>query len=203
MALTNYTELQTAIANWMHRTNLTGDIPDFITLAEDRIRALLTSNLQESIVQLTTVLGVQSVALPSSALSIKSLSIANVSPNIDYMPPDLFNHEFSMGVSGIPRCYTLIGGTIYLGPTPDAVYTINAALSSEFASLSASAPTNALLTKFPSVYLWGALTEAAKFSRATDWQNGFNSDFLNAMEGVNLRDWNGPGLMTVRTDVRH
>jgi hypothetical protein len=34
MALDNYTDLQTAIGNWLNRADLSAQIPDFITLAE-------------------------------------------------------------------------------------------------------------------------------------------------------------------------
>ena len=36
MAITNYSELKSAIADWLDRTDLTDQIPDFITLAEAR-----------------------------------------------------------------------------------------------------------------------------------------------------------------------
>ena len=37
MAITNYTQLKTAIANWLDRDDLTSKIPDFIFLAEKQI----------------------------------------------------------------------------------------------------------------------------------------------------------------------
>jgi hypothetical protein len=201
MALTNYTELQAAVANWMHRSNLTGDVPDFITLAENRIRALLDSRLQKAVVPIDTTAGVEYMSLPSDLLHVKSLSIPTVNPRLDYMAPDVFNQNFGMGVAGAPRCYTIIGDLLYLGPTPDAVYTIMATLSSEFAPLSASSTTNTLLAKWPNVYLWGALVEAAKFCKDMEMRAQFDADFLTAMDGVNRVDWNAPGAMTVRTDL--
>ena len=38
MAFTTYTTLKTSIANYLGRTDLTDQIPDFITLAENRLR---------------------------------------------------------------------------------------------------------------------------------------------------------------------
>lgn len=202
-AAKDYAWLKGAVANWMHRSNLTGDIPDFITLAENRMRALLTSRLQQAVVALTTTGNVAYVTLPSYVLGIKSLSIPTVNPNLDYLAPDQFNYDFGMGVTGVPRCYTIIGELLYLGPTPDAAYSIIAMLSNEFAALSDTVATNSLLAKWPNAYLWGALTEAAKFCRDFALKAQYDADFLQAMEGVNLREWNTPGLMTVRTDVRH
>jgi hypothetical protein len=200
MAISNYTELQAAVANWMHRTNLTGDIPDFITLAEDRIRARLASRLQGSVVQIPTTAGVQYAAIPGTVLRIRSLSIPGVQPKLDYMSPDVFNQQFGMEVAGTPRCYSIIGERIYLGPTPDAVYTIHATQSAEFEALSDGTPSNTLLANWPSVYLWGALVEAAKFSSNDRWQEKYNQSFAEAVEGVNLTDWNAAGTIAARSD---
>ena len=44
MALTTYSELQAAVASWLHRDDLTAQIPDFIRLAEAdmQVRAKLS-----------------------------------------------------------------------------------------------------------------------------------------------------------------
>ena len=47
MAITNYTDLQTSIANFLARSDLTAQIPDFIKLAEVRLSRELESRSQE------------------------------------------------------------------------------------------------------------------------------------------------------------
>jgi hypothetical protein len=37
MSLTTYSELQSSIADWLNRTDLTSQIKDFITIAESRL----------------------------------------------------------------------------------------------------------------------------------------------------------------------
>src|SRR4030042_3270235 len=44
MALTTYAELKAAIASWLHRSDLTTPIPDFIYLAEKDIEGRLRLN---------------------------------------------------------------------------------------------------------------------------------------------------------------
>lgn len=200
MPFANYTELQAAVASWMHRADLTGDIPDFITLAETRIRARLKSRLQGSVVQILTTAGVEYALLPSNLIAIASLSIPMVQPSLDYMAPDVFSQNFGMGVSGSPRCYTVVGEMLYLGPTPDAQYALLATQSAEFVALSDTDPVNTLLAKWPNVYLWGALVEAATFACNDKWMGIFGSHFGDAIDGVNLTDWNTPGVMAARTD---
>ena len=41
MAITTYSELKTSIANWLNRDDLTTQIPDFISLAEENASLLV------------------------------------------------------------------------------------------------------------------------------------------------------------------
>ena len=47
MAISNYTELNTAVANWLDRDDLTDRIPEFIALAEARFNRLLRIRAME------------------------------------------------------------------------------------------------------------------------------------------------------------
>ena len=47
MAITTYTELKSAVANHLARTDLTSVIPDFISLAEARLSRELETRDQE------------------------------------------------------------------------------------------------------------------------------------------------------------
>lgn len=197
----NYDWLKTAIAKWMHRSNLGGDIPDFIMLAESRIRALLDSRVQQKVDLLTTN-GIEYVLMPSDLLSIRSLSIPTIMPNLEYLTPDQFSAQFNSQEVGTPRCYTTSGDYLYLGPVPDAVYSLQAWYKADITPLSELNTTNALLSRWPNAYLWGALSEAAKFSRDMEMRNQFEADFQSAVASINLIDWAVGGNMRVQSDVR-
>jgi len=203
VSIATHTELVTAIIRRLHRTDLDADVPDFIELAEKRISAALRARLTETAGTIATVAGVAYAALPSTLLGIQSLSIAGVTPTIDYLTPDQFKRQYDdSGYTGAPREYTVIGDLIYFGPTPDAVYAVDCAYSASVTPLTASAPTNALLTKWPNVYLYGALAESAEVTRDTESGDRWEARFRDAIGGVNLIDWHAGGLMHVRTDVR-
>ena len=57
MAIATYSDLQTAIANFLARTDLTSQIPDFIKLAESRMSRELETRSQEKRVQATLTSG--------------------------------------------------------------------------------------------------------------------------------------------------
>ena len=48
MAISNYSELQTAVANWLDRDDLTARIPEFIALAEARFNRVLRLRSMEA-----------------------------------------------------------------------------------------------------------------------------------------------------------
>lgn len=201
MALDTYANLQGAIANWMHRSDLTGTIPDFITLAEVRIKALLTTRLQSITAPLPTVLGQNYVAAPADLLHVRSLSLPNVRPAVSYLSPDQFNANFADQRAGRPYNYTIIGSQIYLGPVPDAVYSASLVYEAKFLPLSSMEPSNALLANWPNIYLWGALKEAALFSMNFQLESEFNAAFLEAVESANKLEWHSGGPMRMRSDT--
>lgn len=202
MALENYADLQACVARWLHRSNMTADIVDCITLAEARIKAVLQAQLQDTTGTLSTVNGQNYVTLPSDLLRAHSLSIANTAPSIDYVTPDQLGATYYEGDVGIPQKYTLIGDRVYFGPTPDRVYTVSCVFQAAVPSLSDAAPTNSLLTKWPNVYLWAVMVEASKFAKDQAAQASYNADFMEAMSNVNIIEWHRGGPLAQRPDTR-
>jgi len=162
MALANYTDLTTSIANWMNRTDLTAIIPDFVTLAEARMaRDLRLRNMIVSS-NVSTVGGTQSVAYPTDLLEIENLTITDTSPPaaLSVVTPEIMDRKFPAGYwTGIPSVYCILGTNIQLGPTPAAVYTLQIDYYKRFDSLQ-SASTNWLMTNFPDIYLAACMLEA-------------------------------------------
>lgn len=159
MALSNYTELQAAIANWLNRTDLTSEIQDFIRLAEARFSREIRH--YEQVVRKTALSSAQYIALPSDWVQAENIQIGKV--KLDYLTPTRADDYRSAGLVGEPRFYTIIGRTIELLPTPQSDITVEMAYYATIPSLSASTPTNWLLQKAPDAYYYGALSHAAPF----------------------------------------
>lgn len=202
MALDTYANLQLAVADWMHRNDLSGNIADFIRLTEVRTTRLLNSRIQQLASTITTQNGIQYADMPSDLLRVVSASIPQSSPNLEYVSMDQLNHDFSPDEVGVPRVYTTVGSLIYFGPTPDAAYSVTTTYQMQIPPLSDLAPLNSLLATWPDVYLWGAVHNAAKFSENPAKMQQFESDYLRAVDEVNIIDWHAGGPMRVRSDVR-
>ena len=157
MSLTTYDNLKTAIANRLHRSDLTNSIPDYITLCEDKLNKRLRLRAMEE--RATSSVSTEYVALPTGFLAIRNIQL-NSDPKVrlEYVTPDYIDKNYADSATGEPVFYTIVGGEIQLAPPPDTAYTME---MSYFKKLDlATDLTNWVLTNSPRVYFYGALLEA-------------------------------------------
>ena len=187
MSLDTFTNLKTAIANRLHRSDLTGSIPDYITLCEDKLNKRLRLRAMES--RVTSSVSTEYVALPTGFLSIRNVQI-NSDPKVrlEYVTPDFIDFNYPDDTTGKPIFYTIVGGEIQLAPPPDTTYTME---MSYFKKLDiATDGTNFVLTNAPRLYLYGSLLEAA-----TDLKNDtrvpmWSTLLENALKEIEIADQN-------------
>jgi len=204
MSLDTYANLQTAIANFAHRSDLTAVLPDLITLAEVRINGDLDARLQDIKTALSTVANTESVSLPTDVIDIRHLSVSSTTPIqvLVYQVPDSFEVAHTWGETGTPRAYTVIGSLLYLAPVPDSVYTLDLVYKGRFPSLSSTNTTNYLLTNYPKVYLTAAMCEVAIYIKSPVLAQLWEPQYKAAIDAVNSQDWATSSTMRVKTDVR-
>lgn len=187
MALDNYADLQTAIGNWLNRSDLSAQIPDFITIAEAQMRRrfrraladgqmlprpMVNKNAAFSIPAATEFVnaptdflgGVLSFYLDPQTINGTNLGAVQ----IDYISP--MNLEYLKQKRGPnaandePSLYTIAGSQFQFLPIPDLTYTAVLFYWQDFSNLAvANGGMNWILTSHPDVYLYGALTAAAPF----------------------------------------
>lgn len=193
MALDTYTNLQTAIGNWLNRGDLAATIPDFITLAETQLlhrfkealnqgkmlpRAMVANNAAFAIPQAT-----EYVILPSDFLGVLSFSIDAFAVQLDYVgPQNLVYLKQKRGITAsedTPGVFTIVGSQFQFLPVPDQTYAGNLWYWQKFTPLSGSNATNWILANHPDAYLYGAPTAAAPYlmddARVQTWGNLFSS----------------------------
>jgi len=162
MAIGTYSELKTAISNFLARDDLTDRIPEFIALAEGRMSRLLESRGQEKRATSTLTSGDAFVSLPTDLRSIRLVKL-NTNPIevLEYYTPAKLDETYSSTAIGKPRGYTIIGTEIKFAPTPDSGYTAEIVYVEGVADLSDINTTNTMLTRHPDAYLYGALAQAS------------------------------------------
>jgi hypothetical protein len=188
MALDSYSNLKTAVANYLNRTDLTSYLDDFIDLTEARHAREL--RLRPTIIITTTNAtgGNNKIPLPSDYLQFVYIQLNSGNKNfIQYMSPNEISRIYnSQGNSG-PIYYTILGDNIMLGPTPSDSSEIEMCYYKKVSPLSTTTPTNEILKNYPDLYLYGCLLEAQPFIMADErlpvWAEMYRTAVQNAEDG--------------------
>lgn len=160
MSITNYTELQAAVLDFMSRQELTGNVTDFIALAEARLnRELGAVEVNEPVAAVANVNAIDVTSL--SVVEPLALLIAQTGSDEIELTPKVDGTYPRLTSSGRPRYFSLIdqGATIVFDRAPDMAYPMRFRFRQRF-SLATDGSTNWLLTNYPDVYLaatvvWG------------------------------------------------
>ena len=156
MAITNFGTLRAAVADFLHRSDLTAAIPTFIDFATARFSDELKTPEMEAIYT-TTVADEEYIALPSDFRSVRLLMSEN--KPLEYLTPfELQEYARRTYRPPIP-VYTIQDMQLRIYPlqTDLGVFlTYYAALP----ALVNDVDTNWLLTKRPDVYLHAAIAQA-------------------------------------------
>ncbi len=165
MAITTYSELQTALAKWPGRENQAGwaDLTkDFIALGEDYLNAELPLRFYEGDTTLTATIGSRSIALPSDYL--EPYGLQHLSSPFEALVGRAPTPE-SIGYTdtqGRPSQWAIDETWVIFECPCDQAYSLQFRYRKKFA-LSDASPTNWLLTNHPRVYLYACLFEAGAF----------------------------------------
>jgi hypothetical protein len=179
--ITNYTTLQSTIANWLHRSDLTAVIPDFIALAESRINRLLTARGTETDANLTATINSALIDLPTDFGSPVALWLETISPRqlLIFKTPVEIDY---VAVQAQPNYWAIKGSQIQLDRLAASAYPLTLRYVQNLNI--ASTDTNYVLTNYPDIYLYGALLESAGYirddSRLVIWQSKFEQALTEA-----------------------
>ena len=164
MALTNYSDIQTSVANYLARSDLTLVIPDFIRLAETRLRRDLRIRQMLKVVTTVTAAGDSTVELPSDFLHMRDLHFAtNPAATLEYQSPSNLFRNARTTESGLPRMYTVLAQEFQLAPVPDSNYTLSMLYYAAPVFLSSTVPSNAFVSICPDLLLYASLGEAESY----------------------------------------
>ena len=178
MALSNYTELQASVADWLDRDDMTARIVDCVHLCEVEMNRRITATPvrpAEARATASMVVDNEYLALPTDFLGVVSFeitSIENLPWRMTYIEPDnlvrlrdieelrqeQIKAEFDLAYAP-PEHYTMIDGQFRFSPTPKEAYTTQLVYWATVPPLASNA-TNWLLTNYPDCYLYGTLAIA-------------------------------------------
>ena len=199
MAITTYAELQAAAATWLVRADLTARIPDFIGLAEARLNRVMRTRLAEAEVPLTAGVGVRTIPLPAGFTEPLRVWIerGDGRTELKFLEAGLIG---ASSLRGEPGAWTVDGANLAFDRPCDQAYELTLRMLRKFA-LSDAAPTNALLSDFPDLYLFATLSEAAPFLRDADLAAAYETKLGRAIAEANTKEARSRAGRTLTTEL--
>jgi hypothetical protein len=199
----NYTQLTQALQDYLEssETSFVSNIPTFVKQAEERIyRSVQIPELRKNATAATTS-GNQYLARPADFLSVFSLAVVDGSGNYSYLydkDVNFIREAYpSASTSGLPKYYAQFDGdqsgtegNFILGPTPNAVYTVELHYYYDPPSI-VDTGTSWLGTNAETALLYGSLVEAYTYQKGdADMLQLYTTRYMEAMAqlfGIDLR----------------
>lgn len=205
MAFTNYSALKTTIANYLGRSDLTNQIPDFITLAETRLQRELRTRPMLKSATATMTSGDNTVGLPTDFLEMRDLYIqGNPRMPVKYMSPSAFTRNSRAEDSGKCIDYTILGSEMAFAPIPDTAYVLEMLYYAKPTVLSDTNPSNVFLANYPDLLLYGSLAQAEPYlmndARLATWASLYASTAELITTSDDSSEYNGVPLQMILTN---
>lgn len=182
----NLGELKTLVADYMHRTNLDSKIPGFIQMATERIGRNLRS--QENTTTLFPYDPSTDGALPVDYRGMKEISYLTGERRIQLRGANV--DVMSMyAQTGVGSQFYKVNG-LYIDIVPFLSRDYRLIYYNAPAALVDDEDTNAILTAYPYLYVYGALVEAMFYIRDFQAREGAIATFASEIDELNMMSSN-------------
>ena len=191
MALSNYTDLQTSVASWLQRDDLTANIPDFINIAESYLNndLRLRSMIAEATVTPSQVNSY--VDLPTGFIE----AIAFVDEGGEELIQVHHDQLQTISDSASPKYYSVTSRINFESAAGSALsYTMTYYKGLDLATNT----TNDVLTNYPNLYLYGTLLQAEMFLKNDKRVGTWHEMYSQAMRKANSRS--ADSLVKLKSD---
>lgn len=163
MAITTYSELKTAVADFLNRSDLTTAIPNFIALAEASLNRRMRA--PEMVTRATVTVDAEYENRPADWLETIRYQI-NTNPItvLEFVTPQEASiQQTKFSAAGVPMFFSTVGTQFQHVPAPDGSYTGELMYYARVSGLSDANTSNWLLTANPDIYLYATLVQSAPY----------------------------------------
>lgn len=203
MAITTYSQLKSAVANWLNRSDLDSVIPDFIALAEAQFNR--TVRHRKMVTRLQSTLSGPYTNFPADWLqTIRfQLNTNPVTPLLFVTPEQALEESMVYSAGQQPLFYTVVGEQFQVVPAPNTSYATELLYYAKLPALSDSNTTNWLLTESPDLYLYGALIQSAPYLKEDERINTWAGIYQKLLDDMMLADEHARiGSSKLKTRIR-
>ena len=201
MSISTYSDLKSAVADFLNRQDLDAIVPTFISLAEARInRDLRHFNMVK---RSTAAADTRYSTPPGDWLETIRLHITDNPPSdLELISQNDMAQLREQGPqAGRPRFYAITAGEIEFFPTPDQSYTSELVYYADVPALSDENTDNWLLRKYPDIYLYGALIHSAPYLDEDQRTSTWAALYQSAIDAANMESdkarFSGTGLRMI------
>jgi hypothetical protein len=189
MPITTYSDLQTSVADYLDRSDMTSVIPTWIDLAEAQFQRVIRDRrmLQRS----TADVDSQFTQLPSDFLEMLNIQLnGSTIQGLEYRTPSALDAERPfLNQYGKPIFFSIVGETLEVLPNPNGTaYTTELLYYQKIPALSDSNTSNWLLTNHPDVYLFGTLKQSAPYLKNDERLTVWSALYQQAVEELRVQD---------------
>ena len=188
MALANYSDLQSSIADWLNRSDLTAVIPDFVKLCESDMNRTLRT--REMTVRTRGPLDSQYLKLPPDFLELRNIELQT-----DPVTPLQFRNLHNLDIhrvsnsTGKPIYYSIMQNNLEFAPIPDGEYTLEIVYYQKIPAL-VDASTNWILDSHSDAYLMGSLVQSAPYLQSDERIGVWAGRYAQILEQMKTSDEN-------------
>ena len=163
MAITTYSELKTAVADFLNRDDLTSAIPNFVSLAEASLNRRMRS--PEMVTRATVPVDAEYENRPADWMeTIRYQITTNPITVLEFVTPEeAIIQKTKFSASGVPMFFSTVGTQFQHVPAPDGSYTGELMYYARVPGLSDTNTSNWLLTANPDIYLYATLVQSAPY----------------------------------------
>lgn len=206
MSFTTYDELVAEVLSFSERPDLAGKIDSFITLAEAEINRRIESLSIEDREYINTIAGQEYYVLPRNYRGFRALRARMPHGVITVTTPQAINKvkQAQDRATGREIFAAFHGNELQIYPIPADSYEIEMTFLQHAESLGVENPTNAILDRYPDLYLTGCMYYLSVFTKdkenASAYLSIFERLFPQIEEETYDRRWGfGGNLRTVRS----
>ena len=174
MAISTYSELQSSIADYLNRADLTSVIPTFIDLAEAQINRDVRHWQMEN--RATTTFDGRYATRPSDWVMTQRMHLTTgttTAMTLISQQAMAAKRMSSEDAAGTPLYYCHSENQFELFPSPDQAFTVEVLYLQKIPALSDTNTSNWLLSYAPDIYLYASLIHSAPYlaedGRTTVW----------------------------------
>lgn len=161
MTITSYATLQSEIASWLNRDDLTAIIPTFIQFVEADVNSRLRH--QKMVVRAQATSNQEYVQLPGDWLEAINIHIIDGAQPLSYVTLNEADRINKQQIVTQPSFYSIMDDALEIVPAPASNIDIEMIYYGKIPALSNQNTSNWLLVKAPDLYLYGSLVHAAPY----------------------------------------